>query len=516
MILKAGYTATRTCFSKRQPLAVVEIVPERPLFLLSLYLNYVIHGMDPAYFRVFNALILAGAGVALMVMLNMLMLLHPSGIVSARGQARAIIFLIGLLFVVHPVQVFAVLYIWQREALLACLFYFSALAIYAAGRSGAVQNPVIAYSLTTFVFFLGLLSKENVITLPAMILLLDFIFFKQSSEEFSKRALVTGFVALIPLSVYLFLGYHLHGPESVSANVFQRLSQQFQESRISPLNVILTEPRVWFLYLVSIAAPSVGGLHLVRAMEVSTSLFHPPVTALACLGVVGLAAIGFALRTREPLVSFGLLFFCVALLPESLLLPQYLFCGYRAILPMAGLLLILARALIFVSTVLGRKRSSSGVKAGLAGAMCIYAVYLGMTTHSIASRWGPLWIWEHSATALPEYSSGVEISPYADIIGNYGIELMVSGDHSRAVKPLTQGAEMQAAVRRPYSQARLLFALGHILTLEGNREEAMKRFRQAIQANPRWPPPVQQVGSPVPASGRRAGGPEDLRKSGNS
>ncbi len=123
-------------FLKSQHLAVDEIMAQRPLFMLSLYLNYLIHGMDPVYFRVFNALILAGTGIALMVMLNMIMLLHPSGVRSAGGQERMIVFLVGLLFVVHPLQVFAVLYIWQRQALMACLFYFSALAIYVAGREG--------------------------------------------------------------------------------------------------------------------------------------------------------------------------------------------------------------------------------------------------------------------------------------------------------------------------------------------------------------------------------------------
>ena len=46
-------------------LQILSIAPARPLFTLSLYLNYLLTGMQPYYFRLLNVAILAGAGLAL-------------------------------------------------------------------------------------------------------------------------------------------------------------------------------------------------------------------------------------------------------------------------------------------------------------------------------------------------------------------------------------------------------------------------------------------------------------------
>ncbi len=338
------------------------------------------------------------------------------------------------------------------------------------------------------------------IALPVTIVLLEFIFFKQSLKEFTKRALAIGIVALIPFVLCLLLTSHLHDPHSTSANPFQRLYYYFQESGISPLNVILTEARVWFLYLESVVVPSISNLQLVRAMEVSASLFDPPVTAFACLGIAGLVALAFAIRTREPLVCFGLLFFCVTLIPESFLVPQYLFFGYRPILPMAGLALIIARALILVSTMLRPRFSANVAQAALVIAMCGTIVCLGMVTLSVASRWGPMWIWEHSFSALPKYSPRVETSPYLDIMMNYGIELTKSGDYGGAVEVLQQAAAIPAATQHR-KQTRVLLNLGNALAMMGNRNEAIERFKQAIQISPRWAPLYNNLGAVLQDTG---------------
>jgi len=505
-----GWIEGRSYVFEKGPLAVAGIMPQRPLFMLSLYFNYLFHGMDPAYFRVFNALILAGTGVALMVMLNMIMALLPTRISWAAGEERLIIFLIGLLYIVHPLQIFDVLYIWQRETLMACLFYFSALAVYAAGRGGSIRNPATAYSLTVILFFLGLLSKETVITLPLTIVLMEFVFFRAPMKKFVKRAVAIWIIALIPFVLYLFLSYYLHGPDSTSAKPFERLSLAFQESGIGPLNVILTEPRVWLLYMASIVVPSVSNLQLVRAMEVSASLIDPPSTLFACLTVAGLIALAFTMRSREPLVCFGLLFFCVVLLPESLLLPQYLFFGYRAILPMAGLMFILARIMNMVSAVLRRKLPLTSAKAALAAAMCGVVAYLGMMTCSMASRWGPLWIWEHSLTALPAYSPGVETSPYLDILMNYSIQLTKSGDYGRVVEVLQRASEVAKAAQPP-KRMRVLLNLGNALAITGNRQEAIERFKEAIQVDPRWAPPYNTLGGWLQEFGDLPGALENFR-----
>lgn len=59
-------------------------------------------------------------------------------------------------------------------------------------------------------------------------------------------------------------------------------------------------------------------------------------------GCYFLLTVAIYLLRKRPLSGFGLLFFLVNISPEYLLVPQYAFFGYRASLPMPGLLLIVA------------------------------------------------------------------------------------------------------------------------------------------------------------------------------
>jgi tetratricopeptide (TPR) repeat protein len=173
-----------------------------------------------------------------------------------------------------------------------------------------------------------------------------------------------------------------------------------------------------------------------------------------------------------------------------------LFFGYRPILPMAGLMLVLARVMILIATRVSRKPSPTGINAAVATCMCAAAAYLAVIDHSIASRWTPLWIWEHSFNALPTYSSRVEISPYLDVMLNYGIELTKSSDYSAAVEVLEKAAEIPTAAGNR-KKTRVFYNLGNALIMMGNREEAIERFSQAIQESPRWAPPYNILGSLV-------------------
>ncbi len=156
-------------FASHNLAAVIGIVPARPLLMGTLYLNYLFTGMDPYAFRLFNAFILACTSTVLMVLSILVLELPGLNLQGTRLEKRVVAVCIGLLFLVHPLQGLVVLYIWQREAIMACFFLFSALGVYVAGRSGKWIRPVPAYVATSLLFLAGILSKENVITLPVVL-----------------------------------------------------------------------------------------------------------------------------------------------------------------------------------------------------------------------------------------------------------------------------------------------------------------------------------------------------------
>ena len=79
--------------------------------------------------------------------------------------------LVALFFAVHPINVESVAWVSERKNILCMVFFFLALLAY---RAYVLHPAVKRYLLVTFWFALGLMSKPMVITLPFVLLLLDY------------------------------------------------------------------------------------------------------------------------------------------------------------------------------------------------------------------------------------------------------------------------------------------------------------------------------------------------------
>ena len=143
-----------------------------------------------------------------------------------------------------------------------------------------------------------------------------------------RRAAIVACLAIPVCIAYLLIIHGLHGPQSDHAEgIVSRLLSHYGGVGPSWAQVALTESRVFFSYLGMIVFPFVWPVHLIEPMTYSLSLFDPPITALTFLGALGLVATGIALFRKQPLWSFGILFFFITLIPESFLVPQYLYFG---------------------------------------------------------------------------------------------------------------------------------------------------------------------------------------------
>ncbi|MBX7167661.1 MAG: hypothetical protein K1X74_15125 [Pirellulales bacterium] len=95
---------------------------------------------------------------------------------KGRGEAAAAVSpwpagLVAALFAVHPLHVESVAWVSERKDTLSTLFWLLAMLAY----TGYVLRPGLGrYALVALALTLGLLSKPMVVTLPAVLLLLDF------------------------------------------------------------------------------------------------------------------------------------------------------------------------------------------------------------------------------------------------------------------------------------------------------------------------------------------------------
>jgi hypothetical protein len=130
-----------------------------PLSTLSSMLDCQLYGLHPAGHYLTNVLLHAAASVLLfLVLLRMTGNLWPSAWVAA-------------VFAVHPLHVESVAWIAERRDVLSGLFFMLTLGAYAL----YVERPSLArYLAVAGCFLLGLMAKPMLVTVPCLLLLLDY------------------------------------------------------------------------------------------------------------------------------------------------------------------------------------------------------------------------------------------------------------------------------------------------------------------------------------------------------
>lgn len=131
-----------------------------PLTMLSLALDYRIFGLNASGFHATNLL--------LHLLNTVLVFIFIGRLVSDQRVAA----FVALFFAVHPMHVESVSWISERKDVLYALFFLGALLSYVLYLQ---RNRRRKYWNSCLLFFLGsLLSKPMAVTLPAVLLLLDF------------------------------------------------------------------------------------------------------------------------------------------------------------------------------------------------------------------------------------------------------------------------------------------------------------------------------------------------------
>lgn len=128
-----------------------------PLTMMSHMLDVSLFGLHPAAFHLVSLLIHAACAVLLFLLLKQLF------------QRSDESFWVALIFAVHPLNVESVAWIAERKNVLSMLFMLITLHGYLSWVRGSRWGLVV----THVSFALGLLAKSMIVTLPCILLLLD-------------------------------------------------------------------------------------------------------------------------------------------------------------------------------------------------------------------------------------------------------------------------------------------------------------------------------------------------------
>ncbi len=131
-----------------------------PLTMLSLMGDYQLHGLHAGGYHLTNVLLHTASAILLFLILRQMTgALWRSAFVAA-------------VFAIHPLRVESVAWVAERKDVLSAFFFMLTLGAYAR----YVRNPNSAgrYLMVAVAFVLALLSKPTVVTLPFVLLLLDY------------------------------------------------------------------------------------------------------------------------------------------------------------------------------------------------------------------------------------------------------------------------------------------------------------------------------------------------------
>ena len=336
---------------------------KRPLAMLTFALNSWFAGGTSSTepFKVWN-LVIHGVNSVLILALTIKIISAVSGSISNRSGTEGqltyryplyIATIVAVLWAVHPIQLTSVLYVVQRMTSLSAFFVLLAMLSYVSGRqyqeTEQLRFVLYCFFLPMVLLILGLLSKENAILLPVYILSLELTVYSDKpvwadvkGKQIPRILFNPWFLLVIALLVCAILVYF-----------FQ---PRYAGRSFSISERLLTESRVVATYIYLIAAPRLSGFALHHDdVIVSHGLLAPPTTILSILFLISLLIFSWKIRRRQPLVSFGVLFFFAGQLLESTFIPLEIMHEHRNYLPSYGLIFALVIGITAISDSLKNK-----------------------------------------------------------------------------------------------------------------------------------------------------------------
>jgi len=452
----------------------------RPMVLLTYALDYHWGGYDPLFWRLTAIALhsLCAVGVLLTAAAAAARLLPRPSRARTGGALVA-----ALLFAAHPAFTETVNYASARSALLAGTFVIWAFLahLHAAGRRSVAARASLL-GLSVLLFALGLLSKEIAIVFPLILLAAAWV---------EGR----GYLAALPAALVAIL-YLLLRREVLGAAVIDFAARAQAVAAADPgsggartiLDNLWTQARVVPAYVCLLLFPQ--GLCVHRHVRESHSPFEPGVL-LGLAVIATLLVTAFRLRRRVPAASLGILWFLVALGPESSLIPlNQVMNEHRLYLPGIGLALAagawladrLARPAPGIrvspastSPALEFARAPLALPAMPAAALTI-ALLLALTLKRNEDWRDPVRLW----------ASAVRVSPDSNGAWNaLGVQLRYRGDFDGAVAAFHKAHDLAATDWTP------IFNLGTIHLDRGRAtgnyddlKEAERWLEESLRARP--------------------------------
>ena len=287
------------------------------------------------------------------------------------------------IWLLHPLLISTVLYVVQRMAMLSTLFTLVAMLAYVHGRIALIEEQrrrayVLLGLAVPVSVVLAILSKENGVLAPVLCGVIELLAFQPGAGQRRPRASQV-FIALslaLPVAVGIAL---IAGQAHIVVAGYENRPFTLTER-------LLTEPRVLWSYLASMALPQGPRLGLFHDdYVISRGWFDPVTTSLAVVGWIATVAAAWRIRRVVPGFALGVGIFLAGHALESTAFPLLIYFEHRNYLPAVGAIWAFLSLAAFAVNALGSRMHHARQIFGAAAVLLV--VVLAAATAARAHAW---------------------------------------------------------------------------------------------------------------------------------
>ena len=429
-----------------------------PVTWLSHIIDYQLYGLHPKGHHLTNLFFhISSVLILFIVLLRMTGALWQSGFVAA-------------MFALHPLNVESVAWIAERKNVLSTLFWLITVWAYIYYS----EKPNLKrYGLVFFFFTLGLMSKPTLVTLPFVLLLLDYwplgrlklgqergideVLDKKTTNRSEFLQLLLEKIPLLLLAIGL----------SIATFYFQKIAGAVKSLDVFPLQARLANAMVsYFDYLGKMIWPS--GLSILYPHPGNNLSTWQVI--LCGMALAGITIFSIRLIRKVPYFAVGWFWYVGTLIPVIgvVQVGGQAMADRYAYIPLIGVFIILSWG---VPELISKWRFKGNV---LSISAAIIIPILLVTT------WGQVNHWKNSITL---FKHTIEVTDkkypnFAIIHNNLGTALFAGGKNEEAI------SHYMKAINLKSNHTLAHYNLGIALFANGKAEKAISHYNMAIKLNP--------------------------------
>ncbi len=422
-----------------------------PLTMISLMLDYQLHGLQPGGYHLTNVLLHTLSAILLFLILRQM----------TGFQWRSAF--VAAVFAIHPLRVESVVWVAERKDVLSGLFFM--LTLWAYARYVRDTRSTVRYLVVVVLFALGLMCKPSLVTLPFLLLLLDYWPLRRfgggaaaGGKWASQRGGFSVFAHLIVEKVPLLV-------LSAAASVMAVIAEGEATTSLAGLSFLarMSNPIMSYVtYLRQMVYPAdLAPLYPFSAKDL---LGWKIILALVLL--VAISAVAFAARRKRPYLLVGWLWYLGMLVPMIGIIQvgDFAHADRLTYLPMIGLYLLLTWAAADLCAGWRYRRVVLG------GSSAIILMALIFCARTQTSYWrNSESLWTHTLACTSDNFIGYN---------NLGLALLQKGNVVDAI------AHFQKALEINPNDVEANINLGSALLQKGNVDEAIAHYQKTLQINP--------------------------------